>query len=123
MKKIILMLSLGFFLLNSGCYNGIAIQTDADKSVKLRDFSTYSLQSNMLEKPDDPLYENELNNRRIREAIQKFMTNRNYQMVDADPDITIQYSFRVENKLRQDIPNWSSPLLIRQSYDRLLNIG
>ena len=105
MKKLILIINIGLSLLLAGCYNGIAIQTDADKTVRLRDYSTYSLQSNFLEEPSNPLYENELNERRIKEALQKHLGKRNYNMVENQPDFFILYSFQVESKIRQDYTN------------------
>lgn len=92
-----------FFILS--CSPNLAIKSDADQSYRLKEFKTYQLQSNVLEKPNNPFYENELNNRRIKTAINKQLSARGYQLTENKPDMIIQYSFQVKERLEEQYDN------------------
>lgn len=94
---------LAFLIAVSACSPRLAVQSDSDRSARLSDFSTYALEVNVVEKPQDPLYENDLNNRRIRTALNRNLNSRGYSLAETrKPDMVIEYSFVVDDELRSD---------------------
>jgi uncharacterized lipoprotein len=63
--------TLGFLLIAAlaACSDQITVRTDFDKSVKIASYNSFAwLDKEGIEERNNPLYYNELNDRRIREA-------------------------------------------------------
>ncbi len=102
MQKRYLILFIFSLFLFSACSPKITVQTDAVKGVKLEKISSYQLELKEVEKVNAPIYENDLNARRIQTALNRNLQARGYKMEDKNPDLLIYYTFQVKSKTRID---------------------
>ena len=86
------------FLMIAGCSPEIMIRSDYDKDVNLQQYSTYKWAGiRELESRNNPLYYNELNDKRIREAVDNELTSRGYIQAD-DAELILHYHIVVEDQ-------------------------
>lgn len=87
-------------LLLSSCGSTMEVFTDQDKDHNPANYSSYNWQSlaAIENKANNPLYYNELNDKRIREAVNKELQSRNYAMQEQNGALEIHYHILVEDK-------------------------
>lgn len=93
------------------CSDQITVRTDYDRSVKIADFNTFAwLDKEGIEERNNPLYYNELNDKRIREAVVNELTGKGYTQEPAAPKLKVHYHIVIEDKtqVRSDTysPYW-----------------
>jgi len=88
-------------LLLSACGSSMQVFSDYDKDLNIGNFHSYKWASfkDIESKGTNPLYYNELNDKRIREAVNKEMTARNFNIADAGAQLEIHYHIVVEDKI------------------------
>lgn len=104
-------------LLLGGCSQGILVHTDYDRDINLKPYTTYSwIESNTSEN-QNPLYYNELNDKRIKSTVNIEMTKKGYTMTSTQPDLILHYHLVVESKseLRTDPYGYYGPYWLRPS--------
>ena len=82
----------------SGC-SGIKVSTDHNQEFGFGGFKTYDW---MAQKPDilrDPLIDTALLDRRIKEAVDKELSERGYLPADSNPDFFVSYHFGTESQV------------------------
>ena len=93
MKKILMVLIL------TGCSNEIIVRTDFDKSVEIHRLTRYSwLNKKEIESRNSPLFYNELNDKRIRTAVDAGMAAKGYLIDTEQPEFLIHYHVTIEDK-------------------------
>lgn len=108
MKKlsgIVLMVAL------AACSDQITVRTDFDRSVKIASYTTFAwLNKEAIEERNNPLYYNELNDKRIREAVIAELGAKGYTAVSDNPKLKVHYHIVIEDKtqVRSDTysPYW-----------------
>ncbi|MBL7851472.1 MAG: DUF4136 domain-containing protein [Cyclobacteriaceae bacterium] len=105
--------TLGYLMLAVlvACSDQITVRTDYDKSVKIAAFKTFAwLDKEGIEERNNPLYYNELNDRRIREATVAQLNARGYSLDPSAPQLKVHYHIVIEDKtqVRSDTysPYW-----------------
>jgi hypothetical protein len=105
--------TLGILMLAAlvACSDQITVRTDYDKSVKIATYSSFAwLDKEAIEERNNPLYYNELNDRRIREATVAQLTGKGYVLDPAAPRLKVHYHIVIEDKtqVRSDTysPYW-----------------
>lgn len=95
MKKYLFFL----FLIVSGCSPQLNTYYDYDRDVNLSAYATYQWQ--MPEKQEyreNPLYQNELNDKRIKALVNSVLMGKGYAISDNNPELKIHYHVIVEDK-------------------------
>jgi hypothetical protein len=92
--------SLGFFLLLMvACSPEIQVHTDFDPDYDLWTFKTFDWgQKVNIEEGRNPFHYNELNDKRIKSAVQDQLTKRGYLQTDTAPELTLHYHIIVKDK-------------------------
>lgn len=95
----------------AGCSDQIVVRTDSDKSVNIATYPTFAwLDKEGIEARNNPLYYNELNDRRIREATVAQLTAKGYTPDSEAPRLKVHYHIVIEDKtqVRSDTysPYW-----------------
>jgi hypothetical protein len=95
----------------ASCSDQITVRTDFDKSVKIATYGSFAwLDKEGIEERNNPLYYNELNDRRIREATVAQLTGKGYTLDPAAPRLKVHYHIVIEDKtqVRSDTysPYW-----------------
>jgi len=95
----------------ASCSDQITVRTDYDKSVKIATFNTFAwLDNEGIEERNNPLYYNELNDRRIREAALTQLAGKGYVQDNVTPKLKVHYHIVIEDKtqVRSDTysPYW-----------------
>jgi Domain of unknown function (DUF4136) len=98
MKKVIF-----FLLLISGivsCGPSLRVFSDYDKDVNIADYKTYTwLDAKAIEgKGTNPLYYNEMNDKRIKAAVNAEMAAKGYRLVENNGELILHYHIVVEDK-------------------------
>jgi hypothetical protein len=112
MKKIITFL----LLLTAACSPGIVVQTDYDQEVNIKPYSTYTwADSKEIEVKNNPLYYNELNDKRIKTAVEEQLKKKGYTPATGPAELVIHYHLVVENQteLRTDPYGFYGPYWLR----------
>jgi hypothetical protein len=82
-----------------GCSPEIRVHTDCDPEYDLWAFKTFDWgQKVNIEEGKNPFHYNELNDKRIKSAVQDQLTSRGYLLTDAHPDLILHYHIIVDNK-------------------------
>lgn len=92
-------------VLITGCSNEIIVRTDFDKSVSMQRLTEYSwLGQPDIESRNNPLYYNELNDKRIKEGVNKQLALKGYVLSENEPKMLIHYHIAIEERsvLRMD---------------------
>jgi hypothetical protein len=105
--------TLGILMLAAlvGCSEQITVRTDYDRSVKIATYNSFAwLDKEGIEERNNPLYYNELNDRRIREAAVAQLISKGYTQDPAAPRLKVHYHIVIEDKtqVRSDTysPYW-----------------
>lgn len=96
MKRTIILL---LVCLVSGCSPDIQAYTDYDPDYDLWTYTTFDwgLKDN-IGQDRNPLYYNELNDKRIKKAVLAQLQKRDYRLTDEDPQLVLHYHIIVEDK-------------------------
>lgn len=91
---------LGFFLvLLFACSPEIQVHTDFDPDYDLWTFKTFDWgQKVNIEEGKNPFHYNELNDKRIKSAVQGQLTSRGYLLTETNPDLVLHYHIIVKDK-------------------------
>jgi hypothetical protein len=106
MKKVFFLLVAIFTL--SSCGPSIRVFSDYDKNVPVTSYKTYSwLDEKAIEgKGTNPLYYNELNDKRIKSAVDTEMGAKGYQWVENSGELMLHYHIVVEDKTSVTTNHW-----------------
>jgi len=97
LNELVLLLVLLPWLL-TGCGPASQVFTDYDRSVNMGDYHTFGwLPANALEGRENPLFHNELNDKRIKQAVARELESRNYKYSE-NPELVIHYHIILEDK-------------------------
>lgn len=112
MKKLILLLS--FLAVLSGCSNRLYLSADFDKEADFGTYSTFSMAPD-LEKAGKgyPMFDNELNRRRIKDAIISEMKLKGLTYTDTDPDLLVDFHISIESSSMEYIVHDYHPARFR----------
>ena len=81
------------------CISPLKVYTDFDPDYSVRDYKTFGWISNkQLEQKGNPLYYNELNDKRIKKEVTLQMTNRGYHFATTNAGLVMHYHFVWENR-------------------------
>ncbi len=81
------------------CIGPLKTYTDFDPDYSVKDFKTFGWSDNkQVERKGNPLYYNELNDKRIKKEVELQMTGRGYQFTVANPGLVMHYHFVLENR-------------------------
>jgi hypothetical protein len=96
--------AIGMMLMLSACSSGIIVRTDYDRDISIKSLTTYMWTEANTEQNLNPLYYNELNDKRIKKAVDQKMAAKGYTLVLSNAELTLHYHLVVENKteLRSD---------------------
>jgi hypothetical protein len=98
-----------------GCGATSQVFTDYDRTANLNEYQTFGWQPpTHIEAQNNPLYYNELNDKRIKTAVAKQLESRDYQFSD-DPEMIIHYHIILEDKtvMRTDPYGYYGPYWMR----------
>lgn len=108
----------------TSCSPEIIVRTDYDRDINLKPYTTYSWIDSHTGENLNPLYYNELNDKRIKKAVNEKMAMKGYKLVSENAEITLHYHLVIENKseLRVDPygnygPYWMRPSLNSFQYN------
>jgi hypothetical protein len=97
MKKIIAMVVTLAML--AGCSPEIRVHTDHDPEYNLLTYKTFDWsQKTDIESGKNPLYYNELNDKRIKTAVGEQLTKRGYTQADENPDLILHYHIIINDR-------------------------
>jgi hypothetical protein len=86
-------------VLVTGCSHELRVRTDFDKSVSIQRLTEYDwLGQHEIESRNNPLYYNELNDKRIKTRVDGLMKNKGYILSSSEPKILLHYHFAVEER-------------------------
>ncbi|MDH4090862.1 MAG: DUF4136 domain-containing protein [Cyclobacteriaceae bacterium] len=81
------------------CSPAISVYNDYDHALNVSEYSTYHWKvSTEIEANQNPMYYNQLNDKRIKTAVDNAMTKKGYMLVADDPVLTLHYHIIVEDK-------------------------
>lgn len=86
-------------LITASCSPNIRTYSDYDHAYKIQEFKTFGWATDT-QKNDkqNPLYYNELNDKRIKNAVNDLLKSKGYIITQTDPSITIDYHIIVEEQ-------------------------
>lgn len=83
-----------------GCSEGLRVYTDYDRSFNIRQFKTYQWASQKdIEVRSNPLYYNELTDKRIKNITDGQLQIKGLTRVDDEPDVIIHYHIVVDDRV------------------------
>jgi hypothetical protein len=95
MKKVFSFL----FLIASACSTQLRVYSDYDRDYSIREFTTYTWAgSKEIESKNNPLYYNELNDKRIKNAVNAQLENKGYLPTPDNPRLIVHYHIVVEDR-------------------------
>lgn len=95
--KIALLILLAFLLI--GCAPSVHVFSDYDRSANIEAYRTFGwLPDELIEARNNPLYYNELNDKRIKNSVAEQLEARGYQYSKENPELTIHYHIIIEDK-------------------------
>lgn len=85
-------------MLTSSCGPSIRVYSDYDRDYNIREFTTYLWASaEDIESKNNPLYYNELNDKRIKSSVDDILKNKGYKLVNENPSMVAHYHIIVED--------------------------
>ena len=91
--------SILFLFVLFGCSNELRVYSDWDRDYDVRQFQTYGWPSRTdLESKNNPLFYNELNDKRIKKAVDIQLQAKGMKKVDENPELIVHYHIVVEDK-------------------------
>jgi hypothetical protein len=86
-------------LIVSSCSPSLRVYTDYDREFNIQKYPTYTwAEDKEIESRNNPLYYNELNDKRIKKAVNDQLSGKGYQLVSENPDVLIHYHIVVEDR-------------------------
>jgi hypothetical protein len=86
-------------ILAVGCSQQITVHTDYDPDYDLWAYKTFDWgQKVNIEEGRNPLHYNELNDKRIKSAVQKQLSKRGYELAAESPDLILHYHIIVKDQ-------------------------
>jgi hypothetical protein len=83
----------------AGCSPSIQVYSDYDRSFDLTSYTTFSWGEPVkIESGNNPLYYNELNDKRIKSAVEEQLLSKGYARSNGATDLTIHYHILVEDE-------------------------
>lgn len=83
----------------TSCSNQIIVRTDFDRSVSIPRLTNYNwLSQQEIENRNNPLYYNELNDKRIKDEVNKQIALKGYVLSETQPEMLIHYHITVEER-------------------------
>lgn len=116
MKKYITNFLVVFLLVAMGCSPKATIYTDYDRDYNIREYITYAWADDKeIESRNNPLYYNELNDKRIKNAVNNQLKGKGYTLVSENPELLIHYHIVVEDRteIRTDPYGYYGPYWMR----------
>lgn len=99
------------------CSDQITVRTDYDRSVNIATFNTFAwLDKQGIEERNNPLYYNELNDKRIRESVFLQLTSKGYVESSESPKLKVHYHIVIEDKTQVRSDSYS-PYWIKSERD------
>ena len=96
MKQLLLLFILSIF---AACSPQIKVYSDRDPDYDLNAYSTFDWgQKGNVEEGKNPLHYNELNDKRIKAAVQEHMMEHGYQLTSEAPDLILHYHIIVDDQ-------------------------
>lgn len=96
MKKLLLVLAF------ASCSSGIIVRTDFDKAIEIHRRTRYSwLDKKEIESRNSPLIYNELNDKRIKAAVDAGIAVKGYILDASKPEFLIHYHITIEDKAQR----------------------
>jgi len=81
----------------SGC-STMKVYSDFDRDISVKNYSTFGWpESKQLETKNNPLYYNELNDKRIKNEVESQLKSKGYQFEATNPQLKIHYHIVLEN--------------------------
>jgi len=108
MKKILFVLGLAAV---TACSDQITVRTDYDRAFNISDYPSFAwMDKEGIEARNNPLYYNELNDKRIRDAVLAQLNAKGYTFTAEKPRLKVHYHIVIEDKtqIRSDTysPYW-----------------
>ena len=96
MNKIIIV---ALLFIIGGCSPEIRVYSDHDPDYDLKKYTTFNwVKKENIELGNNPLYYNELNDKRIKSAVQEQLTSRGYSLSENKPDMVVHYHIIVDDQ-------------------------
>lgn len=94
--------------LSFSCSEKIRVYTDKDSSRDLQSFSTYNWATiKNLETDNNPIFYNELNDKRIKEEVNSQLQAKGYNLQEENPQLVVHYHIVIKNEIVQrDMANF-----------------
>jgi hypothetical protein len=87
-------------LLVTACSEQLRIHTDFDRSIEIHRLNTYTwLDSKGIESRNSPIYYNELNDKRIKQAVETQLKSKGYAFHPDSAQLIVHYHIAIEDKL------------------------
>jgi hypothetical protein len=97
MKNLIVMVVM--LAMVAGCSPEIRVYTDHDPEYDLLNYRTFDWsQKTNIEAGNNPLYYNELNDKRIKTAVREQLAKRGYTQVDKNPELILHYHIIIDDR-------------------------
>jgi len=88
-----------FFLICWGCGPQLQVYSDYDPSYDLKKYTTFNWGPKInIEAGNNPLYYNELNDKRIKGAVVQQLTSRGYKFDEGNSDLVVHYHIIIEDQ-------------------------
>ena len=95
MKKLI-----GILFIFSAACSGITVHTDRDRDVNMKPYKTYAwAEIKDIEAKNNPLYYNELSDKRIKTAVNEQLTKKGYSISSENPQLILHYHIVIEDQM------------------------
>lgn len=93
------LLTISIFAVLAGCSPQIRTYSDYDPDYDLWTYKTFDWGQKVgIEKGQNPLHYNELNDKRIKAAVLEQMISRGYQLTEENPDLVLHYHIIVDDQ-------------------------
>jgi Domain of unknown function (DUF4136) len=81
------------------CRPTVSVYHDYDRQFDLSTYRSFNWKmEGRTESNQNPLYDNELNSKRIKAAVEKELMNKRYQLTSESPDLFVHYHIVIEDK-------------------------
>lgn len=98
MKRLFSLFMISFVLL--GCSGKLYVTSDYDKEIDFSVYQTFAWAKELeTSGTDNPMFDNELNRKRIREAIENEMESLGLRRFDEAPDLLIDFHLSIDKKI------------------------
>ena len=88
-----------FLFIMAGCSSEIRVSSDHDPDYDLKKYRTFDwLKITNIELEKNPLYYNELNDKRIKSAVQEHLKRKGYLLSEEHPDLIVHYHIIVDDR-------------------------